>query len=192
MKDTALYFLHKVAREKPDNKFATFLYKKINAGVSTLTKEDWEKWNILSEFNAKDSSSIELGEYNYNIIEKNQDFRFQSIIIESFRKFPPQKKFGISFCDGNQEPSSVLIQGGNGTGKTSVFSAMEFLFTGNVSAANKQGYNTITEIEDFVKYARSENRENIEVKTKTGTIKYGEENPLKTLCLMPFSVQNMT
>lgn len=66
------------------------------------------------------------------------DYRFKNLQIRNFRKFPRTENaglyYGIDFISG-QEPANLILLGGNGTGKTSLFSAMEYTMTRFLSSA---------------------------------------------------------
>lgn len=66
------------------------------------------------------------------------DYRFKNLQIRNFRKFPCTENaglyYGIDFILA-QEPANLILLGGNGTGKTSLFSAMEYTMTRFISSA---------------------------------------------------------
>lgn len=76
---------------------------------------------------------------------ENKDFRIKLLALQNFRKFPRMNSsFNISWgikCCSNDEPCSVFLVGGNGTGKTSLYSAIEYLYTGRISAAKERRIN---------------------------------------------------
>lgn len=58
-----------------------------------------------------------------------QDLRIKWLTFRNFRSVPYSesvgKEYGISFCDTNETPCSVFLVGRNGTGKTTLYSALE-------------------------------------------------------------------
>lgn len=191
MIDTALFFLYKVASIKPDNQFAKAIYNKF--------KEAGKGVNNTMEvlLNIPFDDKTVLVENNPVAIEKKKDYRFLYLYLRSFRKFPnlsDEKYFGITFCDKEGEkylPQSILIQGGNGTGKTSVFGSMEYLFTGRMSAACKQGFKERNQIDDYVPFAggkRNESKINVVTKETTFSLDSDNAQPkeLLRLSLLPF------
>ena len=71
------------------------------------------------------SSQIHSSEY--------VDKRIRAIKFYNFRSFPAPKgeepPFGIRFTKG-EEPCSLFLVGGNGTGKSTIYSALEYHYTG--------------------------------------------------------------
>lgn len=186
MKDTALFFLHKVAKTT-NNPFAIALFNKLK---NAKKDENLKEWKLLDlPFDANES----LGELDNNRIWTNQDYRFLHLYLKGFRKFPFEKFYGVPFGSKQEEsscPPSVLIYGGNGTGKTSVFSALEYLFTEQISAAKKQRLKK-NEIKDFIPYAKGHiNEVLINVTTKSNHFSFGPNeqfhSDLGHLSLCPF------
>ena len=67
-----------------------------------------------------------------NVQEKDfVDCRIKTIRFSDFRLFPKQYNgdYGLSF-QNDKKPSSCVFIGANGTGKSSIFSAMEYAYTG--------------------------------------------------------------
>ena len=186
MKDTALFFLHKVAKTT-NNVFAIALFNRLNNADKDVNLEVWKLLDVLSD--EKES----LGELTDNRIGRNQDYRFLRLYLKGFRKFPFDKFHGVPFCSKQEEfscPHSVLIQGSNGSGKTSVFSALEYLFTGQISAAKKQRLDE-KEIKDSIPYSKKDiNEVLINVTTKSKSFSFGPneqfQSDLGRLSLYPF------
>ena len=196
MKETALYFLHKVAedlqkrQDLPDNQFAKAIFNRFNK-AGQIREEEFENSRLL---NTPDDSTP-LGEYNPAKIERKQDFRFLHLYLKAFRKFPADKHYGLSFChigDKGNIPVNTLLQGRNGTGKTSIFDAMEYLFTYNVSAANKMGFKSTDDLTDYLPFAGNNiNDINLGVETKQNNFMFLPKDKIPTddvrqLCLKPF------
>lgn len=192
MKDTALYFLYKVAsRAIPQNQFAKAIYNRFKNAGDNVDVESWELLEI--PFDEK----TQLEEFDIARIERNKDYRFRYLYLKGFRKFPSPSGgefYGIPFCSdnsGEHAPESTLLQGGNGTGKTSVFGAMEYLFTGKMSAAYKQGFQTQARLNDFIPFA-GEKVDEFDINVLTCTMPFGlrsndvQQKDLLRLCLLPF------
>lgn len=192
MIDTALYFLYKVALSKPDNQFAKAIYNRFKEAGN---KVDSESLNGLLNIPFDDKTV--LAEGTPVTIERKKDYRFLWLFLKSFRKFPnlPENEYyGISFfhLEGkNQIPESTLLQGSNGAGKSSVFGAMEYLFTGRISEAEKMKLKTKDELERYMCFAGGK-KEDIDIKVVTRPLvfklnsKDSQQNDFCRLNLRPF------
>lgn len=186
MKDTALFFLHQVAKTT-NNLFAIALFNKLKNDKKDDNLKDWK----LLDLEFKEDELLE--ELDNNGIGRNQDYRFLSLYLKGFRKFPFDKFYGVPFCSTKEEtscPPSILIQGWNGSGKTSVFSALEYLFTGQMSSLEKQRLYE-NEIKGSIPYAKKDiNDVFINVTTKTNHFSFGPnanfQSIFGTLSLYPF------
>lgn len=192
MIDTALYFLYKVALRKNDNQYAKAIYNRFkNAGDKVY------QVSLDGLLDIPFDENTVLEKSNPVTIEKDKDYRFLRLYLKAFRKYPnlPEKEYyGISFCTPKGKtliPESMLLQGGNGTGKTSVFGAIEYLFTGRMSAAYKLGFKTKEQQDDYLHYA-GENTEKIDINVLTQSLPFHlkSDNPqqkdILRLCLLPF------
>lgn len=76
---------------------------------------------------------------------KYVDKRIRAIKFYNFRLFPSpttgEKPYGVDFTK-NGEPCSLFLVGGNGTGKSSVYSALELHYTGFCSHAEEMRCST--------------------------------------------------
>lgn len=67
---------------------------------------------------------------------KHYDNRIKSVTLENFRTFPKSRPpYGLNFKSYG-EPCSIFLVGANGTGKTTIFDALEYYYTGHVSIAS--------------------------------------------------------
>lgn len=67
---------------------------------------------------------------------KGLDLRVKSIRLKSVRGFPESElPFGIDLVNEKDEPQSMVILGGNGTGKSSLYDAVEFVYCDAVGEA---------------------------------------------------------
>ena len=64
-----------------------------------------------------------------------KDFRLQSLALKNFRKYPDDVLYGLRLHADNNAPCSLVLVGRNSHGKSSLYDAMEYVFTGNVSEA---------------------------------------------------------
>lgn len=91
--------------------------------------------DLFGENEVKDDYKIEVADENLPL----KDLRLNSIELVNIRSFygnksEDQKNFGLKLSVNNM-PVSLFLVGGNSTGKSSVFSALENYYTGNVSQA---------------------------------------------------------
>ena len=79
------------------------------------------------------------------------DKRIRAIKFYNFRSFPAPKEtespLGIRFTKGN-EPCSLFLVGGNGTGKSTIYSALEYHYTGFCSHSTEM----VCNIEDYLTF----------------------------------------
>lgn len=109
--------------------------------------------SAITKIVADSGLSYESGE---TVVSDNQanefmDYRIKSIRFSDFRLFPKleDKAFGLSFTtEGNT--SSCIFLGSNGTGKSSIFTALEYAYTGHSSY--KESSN---ETDSYLNYAFS-------------------------------------
>ena len=68
------------------------------------------------------------------------DYRIKKMSLDDFRTFPHRegKPYGIDFCNAKDEVNSLLLIGNNGTGKSSIFTALEKAYTGFASQADER------------------------------------------------------
>ena len=96
------------------------------------------------------------------------DFRFRSFLIKGFRMFPFGKNnryYGLNFMNANctdNQPCSLFLVGANGSGKTSLYSSMEYHCTGNVSAAIARGIEE-EHYTDYIAHAKSKKKPDTKV-----------------------------
>lgn len=77
-----------------------------------------------------------------NTENKYKDYRIKNLYLKNFRTFPyieGSVPYGIKFTDEHNNPSSLFLLGSNGTGKTTLFSALEYYYSGAVSYALSRG-----------------------------------------------------
>lgn len=111
-----------------------------------------------------------------------KDLRVSSIRLASVRGIGHEVEdipFGIDFCTGKNSPQCAVIVGGNGSGKTSVFSAMEYFYTGEISEAMMRSYGKKEDsgFEQYLHHSGSTEQPFIELTTTNGKT-YSQENSL--------------
>lgn len=76
-------------------------------------------------------------------LSENGDYRIVKLLFENFRTYPAhnnKNKYGIDFSIENK-PSSLLLIGQNGCGKSTLFSALEQIYSGECTYASTQNVN---------------------------------------------------
>lgn len=96
---------------------------------------------------------------------RKQDLRIKMMTLQNFRTFPShdQIPFGITFTkSGCTEPCSIFLVGKNGTGKSTIFDALEWIYTGRVRNAENRGIYSHDALKAYLTYGFG-NLENITV-----------------------------
>lgn len=94
-----------------------------------------EDIKINDVFQPQNEQEINYDEFFSSPIYSSEyvDKRIRAIRFYNFRSFPAPKEteppLGIRFTKGN-EPCSLFLVGGNGTGKSTIYSALEYHYTG--------------------------------------------------------------
>lgn len=140
--------------------------------------------NILKVTNMERLLAINLNEPQQGeemaktSIETNIDLRVRCMKFHNFRTFPEieDRPYGIDFIGKNRMPCSLFLLGSNGTGKSSIFTALETFYTGKSSLAKER---TVKE-NRYLSYAfREENNFNLEERLDVVTANnFGETNGL--------------
>jgi hypothetical protein len=82
--------------------------------------------------------------------EPIKDFRICNLAFRNFRTFPKHDlPYGIDFTKTTKDPCSLFLVGKNGTGKSTIFDALEWIYAGKVSNAEDRG---ITDKEKTLAY----------------------------------------
>lgn len=106
--------------------------------LSDISIEEFGSSNI--NFNSTDENpEFYITENTEN---KYKDYRIKNLYLKNFRTFPyieGSVPYGIKFTDEHNNPSSLFLLGSNGTGKTTLFSALEYYYSGAVSYALSRG-----------------------------------------------------
>lgn len=130
--------------------FLEKLYKTLNLhpdGCIDLVNELKSMFDVLSLPNPSPQANSSNTPY---------DYRFRYLLINNYRKFDKPKAqadyYGLSFCERNEksqvnEIRNLFLLGGNGSGKSSLFNSMEYVFTGTIGEADYRG---IKDVDWFV------------------------------------------
>ena len=108
------------------------------------------------------------------------DLRIRNVILSGFRGIPSHEiPYGLSFEDGDK-PCNAVIFGNNGTGKSSVYQALEYMFTQRIGEADYRGYEPKVRdrYPDYAKHdsINGESSCQCKVQTISGDVSYGVDN----------------
>lgn len=109
------------------------------------------------------------------------DLRFRSFAIKGFRMFPDSQYYGLNFERTDSAVTdicSLFLVGANGSGKTSLYSSMEYFCTGNVSAAKSRGIME-DHYSDYITHAKSKQQPELKIFLKGGNKKESDEEQTK-------------
>ena len=78
------------------------------------------------------------------------DLRLRHLLIRGFRKYgapssPSTGWYGMNATDDQSRPASVILIGENGAGKSSLFNAVEYMFTKSISEADYRGFTSVAD-----------------------------------------------
>ncbi len=153
----------KIIESTAENPIAYIVY-------DLLENSKIDKDTYRHSFEGKEGVKSELNKSKGDV-KKNRtiyDYRFKNLQMRNFRKFPHAEKtnfpYGIDFLLKG-EPASLILVGGNGTGKTSLFSAMEYTMTRFLSSANLRDI-SVAEYPHYLAYS-NQNFENVQVALDT-------------------------
>lgn len=85
---------------------------------------------------------------------RREDYRIESIAFSNFRTFPEtnDKPYGLSFAKEDGSPCSLFLVGKNGTGKSTIFDALELLYSGKVKNAENRGIKERDSVKEYLTY----------------------------------------
>ena len=85
--------------------------------------------------------------------KETRDYRVKNLSFCYFRTFPHNDPpYGVSFTNKSDEPCSLFLVGRNGTGKSTVFDALEWMYAGKVNNADGRGVTERNEVNKFLTY----------------------------------------
>lgn len=86
---------------------------------------------LVADLASNNDSSFYTWQNTQKKDTKIKDFRLQKLMLSHFRKFDEYRNapYLISLMDESKGMSSLFLVGKNGSGKTSIFTALEYLFT---------------------------------------------------------------
>lgn len=152
----------------------------------------------------KDLSFDALKE-DVSIAEEGQDeirdFRICNMSFRNFRTFPKHDlPYGIEFAEPSGEPCSLFLVGKNGTGKSTIFDALEWIYAGRVSNAEDRGVIKRDNIFEYLTYGFNHvpniSPDSVELKTRIngdGILRYEWKKlkELRPLCVPAICCSDM-
>ena len=122
------------------------LFKKILDAPSLSDEAKRIVCNILKSKTIDDFIRMELDEDIVGEImvstsfSEVKDCRVRKIVFADFRSFPQMDdvNYGVDFVGHENVPCNLFLLGSNGTGKSSIFTALEMFFTGHSSLAEER------------------------------------------------------
>lgn len=127
-----------------------------NPDINISSRENFFA-NVISYFKRFKEHKPDITQYrleeNDNLIKswEGKDLRIQDVKLKSVRGYPQSEKpFGIDFKGKNGEPQSMIILGGNATGKSSLYDAIEYSYCNSIGEALLRAYKEGSE--DDVKF----------------------------------------
>jgi hypothetical protein len=134
-------FLKELANEPDLQENLISLVFAMNPNIDISKREKFVD-NIKPFYNRQKSAErtkFDLSEIESSSILKkfeNKDFRIKKVKLSSVRGFPKSNKpFGIDFTNEKDSPESMVILGTNGSGKSSIYEAIEYSFCRRVGEA---------------------------------------------------------
>lgn len=89
------------------------------------------------------------------VVQAKSDYRIEELTFHHFRTYPNdgRQPFGLSFMKkGNVEPCSLFLVGKNGTGKSTIFDALEWIYAGKVRNAEDRGIEEQVKLSEYLTY----------------------------------------
>lgn len=107
-------------------------------------------------------------------IDAPKDYRLLSLEVRNFRMFPfdRDKPYGLDLSNVDAEPCSLFLIGDNGTGKSSLYTALEYAMTSHSSYAERGGKSEADYLPYSLRTLLQEDRQSwsVEARSKSGQI----------------------
>jgi len=116
-----------------------------------------------NESGYKENMTMDIEQIETLTKSQISDCRFKAFRLNGFRMFPAgNKHWGLDIGLEKGKPCSLYLVGNNGSGKTSLYSGIEFYCTGKISAADfrcikQENY------DDYIGYAKKRGCTNLEL-----------------------------
>jgi len=129
--------------ELKDNVMVYVFAANPNLNISDKTSFFDNVKNYYERYKSQKPNIESIQEQREDEIEKwkGLDLRVKSIRLKSVRGFPESElPFGIDLVNEKDQPQSMVILGGNGTGKSSLYDAVEFVYCDAIGEAQLRSY----------------------------------------------------
>ena len=106
-----------------------------------LNNRRWDAEVYISDLASTEKMNYSIQNLHFDSArQKISDFRIRKLEIANFRKFRKEKEcpYQVSFLDGDNRLSSLFLVGKNSSGKTSIYTALEYLLTPSRISTMKQ------------------------------------------------------
>lgn len=147
MTNLLLYYLNNgLQGELRDNRMANVLYEEIRSG--DFYKADDK--NIIRELTVGKTNFGPVDPLDYDA-DSFDDLRLLYLGLKNIKKFPEgsnSEYYGIKFCkpdesDKSDKPVNAVFLGSNGVGKTSFYSALEFVGMRKMNTTDIRGFSRL-------------------------------------------------
>lgn len=118
-----------------------------------LNNRRWDAEVYISDLASTEKMNYSIQNLHFASNRKKiSDFRIRKLDIANFRKFRKENEcpYQVSFLDGDNRLSSLFLVGKNSSGKTSIYTALEYLLTPSRISTMKQ--RNIQDEESFLPY----------------------------------------
>ncbi len=186
IKNKSSFFIYLAKHDSLKNNFLSLILAK-NPNIDISKRESF--FDNLSRFYGihkldEKQQLEELIDDNSATIDSwiNSDLRIKNIRLQSLRGFPKSEiPYGINFTDKTGNISSTVILGGNATGKSSLYDAIEYNFCKRIGEAElRTGKRLNDEAEEFKDFLRHFNNPfsetDCEVRTGSRVFKISDIN----------------
>jgi len=168
----ALHILKKIIEKKEGNLmpnknyFSILMYNKLAAyGMNYFESKRFidDIPYMENELEYSEEMTKDVEQFDNLVNSDMSDYRFKAFRLNGFRMFPAVKEYwGLDIGLEKGRPCSLFLVGDNGSGKTSLYSGMEYYCTGKISAADFRCIQQ-TNYDDYIGYAKKKGCTNLEL-----------------------------
>lgn len=132
-----LIVLYYKDKKEFEMELSSYIQKNYNANIQ------WSRSQELDSYFREEDKTSKSFPY--------KDYRIKALTVNNFRKFPQTRiPCGLTMHK-EEEPKSLILLGGNGVGKTSLYAALEYVLEGTISEAKLRN----SDIEAFATHSNS-------------------------------------